>query len=506
MKKLFVIVVLTVLGSFLAAQNVNMFNDAYTILPNMSGFASTVILDNAGYIIYGTTADSTKYSGTQVFIAQLDSIGNLKWSKSYGKRKYNYNGIIPINGGAATYLPWGGYIGTGYVSDTNGTYKLMLWRFDNNGDTLWTRTYLDSANKEGWYLKVTRNHKFVIAALWANYNSHLPYTATIMKTDSLGNKLWERNYTAASGRFRYINGIDTCNDGGYIISMWDNDTLTCGNEIAIIKTDSLGNQQWIKYIGNGYCNADAGAIISLREGGYIVCGSQDTRYPAGLSNPNPILYLSKLDNGGNIVWHKTFGFAGGQEGDVILRKPKELINGNIVICGNGGDSNSQGIAGVILKTDSAGNQEWLRLYAKLSPKLDGLLDILPTNDGGYISCGYIYGSIPGIWVVKVDSNGCDTIGCRDTVTVIKELQVESGELKVFPNPANTKLTVQYPQSEEQLHFTLYDVLGNKVEDTELPKGEIAAMVDVSNVTVGLYIYSLENSSYIIQRGKVIIQR
>jgi hypothetical protein len=508
MKKLIVIVLLTVLGSFLAAQNVNTFSKDYTMMyvsvGNSTNIAYGLLELNGGYVVYGIVRDSLYPYPTRIYLMKIDTLGNTTWSKSYGKHGYNYNLFLPDGGGGIVNAPLGGYMAVGYISDsTNSWYKKMLFRFDGNGDTLWSRTYNDSASIEGYYIKVGRRNRYIIGSAWSDYHPHIPnFTSVLTETDTLGNVIWQKNYHSYS----HLVSVDTCKDGGFVFSEWWYDTLTnCNDKIVITKVDSLGNQQWVKYITNGYCNAQAGAVISLKEGGYVICGSQDTHYPAGLSNPDPILYMAKLDNGGNIVWHNTYGVAGGLEGNNYFYSVKELPNGDLIACGDDADSSSSNDA-CIIKIDSLGNQKWLRLYGKLSPNPDYLLNILPTADGGYVSCGYIYSSPSYSWVIKVDSNGCDTIGCRDTVTAITEIQNKIEGLKVFPNPASTKLTVEYPANNEQLQFALYDIIGNQVKEVELPKGENMATIDLSNIAVGMYLYVLTNNNYIMQRGKLMIAR
>jgi len=98
MKKVSLILFLSVLSNLLVAQSSIKFNKQYTLLYGLPNAATSIIPNNNGYIIYGFTTDSLKYSGTRVSITKIDSSGNLKWAKSYGKKGYDYLNIFTRGG------------------------------------------------------------------------------------------------------------------------------------------------------------------------------------------------------------------------------------------------------------------------------------------------------------------------------------------------------------------------------------------------------------------------
>ena len=383
----------------------------------------------------------------------------------------------------------------------------MLFRFDDNGDTIWTRTYNDSANLEGWYVKLARKNRYIIGSDWANYTtSNWRYTPVLTETDSLGNRLWQKTYHNAAGPSGgEITGIDTCRDGGFIIAeMYYDSTSTCGDQIIVRKTDSLGNLQWSKQIAtNAFCDAEPGGIIALKQGGYIVSGTIDTEYPTPWPFDNPALYLVKLNDNGQKVWDNTYGVEGTMFGSAILIMPYELVNGDIVVCGN--DTAYNKSVGCILKTDSNGNQIWLRNESILSSSTDNyLLDIKPTPDGGYISTGYIYGSTINTWVVKTDSLGCaDSTGC--VYTGEEELEKTINAFTLYPNPSNGRFTLASKTLlKENEYVEIYNMLGQKIYKCKL--NATITDIDISPTAKGIYLYRiLSANGMLLSDGKFVIQ-
>lgn len=74
----------------------------------------------------------------------------------------------------------------------------------------------------------------------------------------------------------------------------------------------------------------------------------------------------------------------------------------------------------------------------------------------------------------------------------------SSEIKLFPNPANNKVTISNNTSGRILSYSIYNQNGQKVKIGISPKNEI----EVSNLNSGLYIIELEFENKII-RKKII---
>lgn len=90
----------------------------------------------------------------------------------------------------------------------------------------------------------------------------------------------------------------------------------------------------------------------------------------------------------------------------------------------------------------------------------------------------------------------------DTVTVyvqstmgIKALTEKDFQVSVFPNPAKDKI---YIESKDQIDLTLFDLLGNKIIETNQKE------IDISKITDGVYLYTGKNKQGLIKKGKIVI--
>jgi hypothetical protein len=108
----------------------------------------------------------------QIYLAKINSVGNIQWSKSYG------DGSIF---GCAAYVERtldGGYI----MAAQWASSKILLIKTDSGGDTIWTKAF-NGHPIMPFVVHQTRDKGFVVAATTSSGGNDI----LIIKTDSLGN-------------------------------------------------------------------------------------------------------------------------------------------------------------------------------------------------------------------------------------------------------------------------------------------------------------------------------
>jgi uncharacterized repeat protein (TIGR01451 family) len=249
----------------------------------------------------------------------------------------------------------------------------------------------------------------------------------IVKTDSMGNILWQK--TLGGSGSDYLHYVHQTSDGGYILG-GESDSGISGEKTAvshgvydlwILKLDSLRNIEWQKSIGGNALDY-FGSMESTMDGGYIIGGYSQSD-SSGDKTENAIggldYWILKIDSAGNIQWQNTIGGAGLE---YLVSIHQTADSGFIV----GGYSDSQANGDKteislgqedywIVRLDRTGNILWQNtIGGNLSDKLSAL-EI--TYDGGYILSGTSLSNISGdktensilasldYWVVKTDSLG-----------------------------------------------------------------------------------------------------
>ena len=118
-----------------------------------------------------------------------------------------------------------------------------------------------------------------------------------------------------------------------------------------------------------------------------------------------------------------------------------------------------------------------------------------TDDGGYVIGGSTLDTASnGVgFLMKVDSLGCLTDGNCETryFTGITPLTKDDGVVRVYPNPANTKIYIDYPATAKETKLQIIDAVGKEVFSTYNYSKDTP--IDVSTFPAGIYFISLENA-------------
>ena len=306
------------------------------------------------------------------------SVGKAEQHPVGGTFIKKYGGTDRDEGTCVQQTTDGGYIITGSTrSFGNGNYDVWLIKTDSVGNKVWDRTFGGTDSDSGWSVQQTTDGGYIITGKTRSFGAG-ETDAWLIKTDSTGNMMWNKTFGATWFEAGWC--VQQTSDGGYILT---------GIE-WLIKTDSAGNKEWDKYyFENKFCFS----VQQTTDEGYIISG--------GIESYDMDVLLIKTDSAGNMVWNKTFGGTGYDLGRCV----QQTTDGGYIISGYKGGGCGQDDVWLI-KTDSAGNMVWNRIFG--GENIDLGLCVQQTSDDGYIITGYTcsFGvNISDVWLIKTDSTG-----------------------------------------------------------------------------------------------------
>ena len=217
-------------------------------------------------------------------------------------------------------------------------------------------------------------------------------------------------------------------DGGYAVlgytQSMDLDVLNKTNnsyDYWLIKFDAFGNQEWQKVYGGS--DDDRGQeIINTSDGGYAIIGSSKSQDgDVSLNSGFNDFWVLKISNSGNLIWEKSFGYSGSDNGFSIIQTQDNgyLITGVIDVTSSNGQGNNKlninrhaGGDYWVIKINSLGNLQWSRYFGgsftdtsyALSETQTGNFIIVGSSDSDDIDINNNKGTYD-FWVLKISSSG-----------------------------------------------------------------------------------------------------
>ena len=282
---------------------------------------------DGGYIVIGyahsTNGNLTGLTNNGMadnWIIKLTPSGDISWQKLYG-------GSLDDWPRTMTADPNGGFVIAGFSSSSNtgtltglinhGELDLWLYKIDNNGNIVWNKLYGGDMGEVPYSINPVSDGGFIIGGESTSSNTgnlvgltnNGEIDAWIVKTDALGNLLWNNLYGGAGNEFCYeiIESPD-----GELLSTGFSSSSNSGtlegvtnfgiDDVYVMKLSSAGGIIWQKLMG-GTMGDISRAIIATNDGGCIIGAnteSSNSGFLQGLiNNGNSDYWFIKLDSDGN---------------------------------------------------------------------------------------------------------------------------------------------------------------------------------------------------------------
>ncbi len=420
-----------------------------------------------GYIITGYTK-SFGAGDADVYLIKTDENGDTLWTKTFGGTKYDCGQFVQQTND-------NGYIVTGSTkSFGNDTSDVYLIKTDENGDTLWTKFFGGIDEDYGYSVRQTNDSGYVIAGETKSFGAG-NFDAYLIKTDKNGDTLWTKTFGGIYDDKGY--SMQQTIDSGYIIAGMTWSFGAGDNDVFLIKTDENGDTLWTKTYGGtekdyGYC------VQQTNDNGYIITGLTWS-FGAGSDD----IYLIKTDENGDTLWTKTYGGVYWEYG-----KSVEQTNDNGFIISGITWSYCIGYGDVyIIKTDENGDTLWTKTFGDSS--WDYGRAIHQTNDNGYIIAGETqsFGAGAGdVYLIKTDENG-------NVITKVNEI-ITSNLIQIYPNPTKGIFTLQ---GENIQSMKIINIYGQIVETQDFVSLQ-NKIIDLSDHAKGIYFIKI-----LTQKGLIV---
>ena len=260
-------------------------------------------------------------------------------------------------------------------------------------EVLWMRTFGGPGFEKANAITPTSDGGFVLVHMSSSYGAG-DFDRYVVKTDSNGILLWDSIYGGSDWDETWA--VWECADGGFVLvgttksfgyGWWDG---------YVSKIDAAGNELWSRAYGcdgadsfyDGVATPDGGCAFAGNYGSYGY-GSGD-------------LYLVRTDAAGDTLWTRTYGGYSGERAYAM----ESTADGGFIMAGFTESFTAGWRDAYVVKTDSAGNEEWTRTVGGEAD--DEVWDIAQTAHGGYVATGFVTSAVTGdedVLLTRLDAEG-----------------------------------------------------------------------------------------------------
>jgi hypothetical protein len=313
-----------------------------------------------------------KMHGATVYspwIVKFDAGGKWEWDKLYGvEDDGEANDIIQTSDG--------GYLLTGKIKVPDGDYNLWLLKLDEKGDSVWSKSIGGSLYESGTSIIQVSDESYFISGQADELPDQEHIDAWLLKFDNKGDTLWTRRYLSGnnfslnwkflvkSGSRGYacIESIDVDGEGPIVT--------------RLVLFDDNGDTLWTKCLSCSPYNFLVTSLSPVSDGGFILTGMQDT-------GDNWDLLLLKVNPDGEMEWSETFGAEGWEMGHSV----KQTADGGYIIGGTTSSFGlPDNLDAWLIKTDSRGHKVWSKTFGGTAEN-ERVTDVHALTDNGYYGSG-----------------------------------------------------------------------------------------------------------------------
>ncbi len=206
--------------------------------PYIEWALSVVNLSDTGFVLAGFE----QFNTTDALLIKINQNGDSLWSKSYGGSENDWIGNVITTFDNNLFL-------TGFTCSFNETHSEDVWllKTNLNGDTIWTKTYGGNQNDWGRAAVQCADSGFCIAANTETFGNG-GTDAWLIRTDENGDSIWTKTFGGAEDDWLYA-AIDETNSKKIVAG---GGTHSFGNGDAdgwLIETSASGDSLFMRTYG-----------------------------------------------------------------------------------------------------------------------------------------------------------------------------------------------------------------------------------------------------------------
>jgi len=445
----------------------------------------------------------TSAGNNDVYVSKFSNSGDFKWIKTFGGASKNFPGFIHVNNNSNQILISGTFensvvIGSDTLLAINAGNKMFVASLDTSGQVLWSKNFETDFGTHGLKISTdSSNHIYVAGFIDRTFSGE----AFITKLSPTGNLIWSYRFGGAGRIGGIARDIVVDNNGDLLIAgsfigsaNFDlkgpsSKILNAGNgsDAFLLKLDSNANFIDVLHYENAMYAEINGVDIDANNN-VLLTGVFENQLDLNPSTSNfdyrnaaggTDVFIVKLHPNLDYNWGFNFGGPGDDASNAIT------VDGNNAawITGSFEDSINyvdtiyqktlvtKGLNDIFsLRLNQYGGVAWISDFGS-GTSIDAGEFILAKDLDFVITTGYFSGMNDFDPSTMVNSIGFPGITYKDFIQVMNIDDISSlnspssvDRVSVFPNPTAHQVIFEFEQEMENLKVELYDITGKLIHN------------------------------------------
>lgn len=482
---------------------------------------------DSGYYLIGNSSSTdieTINKVDNIYMYKLNSGLEVEWIKAYGGSEYDRVTSVIQSKNNKIVLVGDSKSSDGDIEKNIEYHDIFLMQINSKGEVEWSKSYGGSGGDYSSTGSQTNDGGFVITGTTnSNDITEEPHLGNddifVLKVDSLGEQKWVKKFgTLKTDRGTFITQAE---NGDYLLGAYSEGSFDSINNFGmndawIFRLDSLGEILWTRNYG-GKSHDIFKSIISDSNGGFIIVGNSNSDVSDQyIKRHGSSIWVLNIDSAGEVNWSKTFGGSQEDYGVSIINTNNNdfLIVGFITTADGNIRYNIRDGDYYVMCIDSKGALKWVKAFG--GTNIDEPTSICKSEDGSFVLSGVtlsndvdLTSDVDGItdfWVVKFDGESniiqTDTSDAYFTIVDPTQTNTEVGktdESTVSPNPTNGIVNINVDCNSNFMSYSVTNLEGVEIINRQNIDNKNSIKLNLADYPSGIYFVTTvcgsENNTY-----------
>lgn len=338
---------------------------------NRNDIVTDMTIDVSGNV-YLTGRSMNKYGNFDYATVKYNTDGVFQWAKRYNAP---YNDIdipraIAVDNSGNVYV-------TGYSRFSSASYQYVTIKYNSNGDSLWLLNYNGGGNESfGIGLSLDNTGNCYVSGYSIRYAESWNFVT--IKYNSSGIAQWIKMYNGTGANTQEVLAAMNTDTSGNVYLTGYSNMSSPNMDYLTVKYDKNGNFQWAATYNGSGSSDDFPLSLTSDNGGYVIV----TGYSTGSGTGYDIATV-KYNSSGIQQWVQRYNRPL-NAGD-IGRSVATDTSGNIYVAGNAAYINNTDA--VVIKYSPSGVQKGIRIFNGAADKDDYYTGICLDKTGNVLVTG-----------------------------------------------------------------------------------------------------------------------